>query len=219
MSAIYLVQSLANGKNYVGQTRRSGVQARYRNLTSPHLCNGRKGHRSIDNAIRKYGAKSFSFVDVMKDVPLDQLDGWERFWIKLTGTTDRRLGYNLDDGGKSGRMVCSESRKRMSDAAKRNPTYQNGLAKMILRSKERSAAGIPGHKWKPEDRAKWIAANSKWFRTAVWTHPDHGSYTCTAPELARLFPEQKLHANYLRKIIHGLDGRQYHKGWMAFEKT
>lgn len=92
---IYLITNLWNGKQYVGQTRRS-VARRW----SQHLFNARSGSRSaLHRAIAKYGRAAFSISEVAAVVGHRQdLLTVERQVILQWGTVAPN-GYNLSEGG------------------------------------------------------------------------------------------------------------------------
>jgi len=78
-------------------------------------------------AFSKYGEESFEFV-VLEDVPLEMLDDRERAWIKHYNSSDRRFGYNKDDGGKVNRSMSAETRLKISRASMGN---KNMLGKVF----------------------------------------------------------------------------------------
>jgi group I intron endonuclease len=107
---IYLMTNTITNMNYVGQTwthrknrgkyKPFGYEGRFRDHISEALCNTKKKQcRYLNNAIRHYGKDAFT-VTCVYTCPLDELDDWEKYYIK-TYNTMYPNGYNLTDGGKS----------------------------------------------------------------------------------------------------------------------
>lgn len=90
MGYIYLITNKLNGMKYVGQTSRD-IDTRF----AEH-CSETRGHSKLHNAIQKYGWTNFK-VEELEEVPLDQLDEKEQYWIKKLDTYNN--GYNLTLGG------------------------------------------------------------------------------------------------------------------------
>ena len=93
---IYLITNKVNGKQYVGQTSRD-VDTRFQ-----EHCFDTRGHSKLHNAIQKYGWQNFK-VETIEEVPLDDLDEREKYWISELDTRDK--GYNISFGGKN---FCKE---------------------------------------------------------------------------------------------------------------
>lgn len=82
-----------SGKSYIGQTIQS--------LHERAKTNG-KGYKKCSlfyKAIQKYGFKNFS-VEILDEVPIEELDTTEGYWIQFCGTL-RPNGYNLIEDQKS----------------------------------------------------------------------------------------------------------------------
>lgn len=99
---IYLIENTINGKRYVGQTVRP-VNVRI----STHFSSAENrpeddAHNSLlHKAIRKYGRESFQCSVVEANVPVDELDEKERFYIEKYQSMSYQHGYNLTTGGQS----------------------------------------------------------------------------------------------------------------------
>lgn len=90
---IYLITNKLNQKKYVGQTARD-IYTRF-----DEHCTEKRGHSKLHNAIQKYGWLNFK-VEPLEEVPLDQLDEREQYWIKKLDTRNPEIGYNIASGGK-----------------------------------------------------------------------------------------------------------------------
>jgi group I intron endonuclease len=113
---VYIVTNKINGKQYVGQT-----------ITE----NSKRGHgNALKDSYKKYGIKNFEYVTIVNNISQDAaiLDYLEKFWIKTLNTM-APYGYNLEAGGKRGKVVYHapqlgmphslETRKKMSESQKK----------------------------------------------------------------------------------------------------
>jgi group I intron endonuclease len=164
---IYCITNLFNGKYYIGQTIQ-GLNQRYnrhcRANTNLHL----------KSAIKKYGRKNFVIEPLVENIQTQEdLDNLERLWILSTRSYDRKVGYNIELGGKGrgkvsdeskakisafnkGKILSPETRAKMS-ASMKGKTHSPETRKKISDSKKGKNKGkIPS----PETRAK-ISASGK----------------------------------------------------------
>ena len=95
LGSIYLITDKTNGKQYVGQTSRD-IDTRFR-----EHCTEKRGNSKLHKAIQEKGWQNFS-VELIEEVPLEQLDEKEIYWIKKLDTKNN--GYNSTDGGKQWRI-------------------------------------------------------------------------------------------------------------------
>ena len=105
---IYVITNEVTGLKYVGQTVYSSDHR-----IEEHIYAASTGSTTrIATAIRNYGWDAFSVMDVQ--VPADELDYWERFFIKHYDSFEN--GYNMDTGGKSGGFkIPKEEMRRMKE--------------------------------------------------------------------------------------------------------
>lgn len=94
---IYAIQNSVNGKVYIGQTVRDLLSYWAYNLKC--ALRGKNYKPALYAAIRKYGGNSFTIHPIHQASDKKELDNAERAYIKFFGTRDRKLGYNLTDGG------------------------------------------------------------------------------------------------------------------------
>ena len=118
---IYKYTNKANGKVYIGQTiNESKRREKWKNLKAPYAGD------YINRARVKYGIESFSYevlVEILNDDEIilkDTLNLLEEKYISLYHSKDSKFGYNLTDGGKSGKgqIVSQETRDKISKAHK-----------------------------------------------------------------------------------------------------
>jgi len=131
MFLIYLITNLVNGKIYVGQTKRT-LNIRW----YMHKYDAERGEPfPICNAIRKYGADSFTIKEIDRAETREQADFLETTWIFLMQARDRKIGYNIREGGNSspipqttknalrksrlGQKHSPETKKLIGEASKR----------------------------------------------------------------------------------------------------
>jgi hypothetical protein len=148
---VYLLTNRANGKRYVGQTRRT-LELRWWEHTKPSQ---HKDGLALHNAIRKYGPAAFEKSVLSTATNLEALNSLERFWIRELKTL-RPHGYNLTDGGDGSFLCSAETRARMSVAQKGNTKAK-------------------GHKHSLESRARMSVAQmgntkAKGFKNAEGYH-------------------------------------------------
>lgn len=95
MGYIYKIQNLINNKIYIGQTSQKYPNSRW----SAHKREAQNGNdRPLYRAIRKYGIDNFQFIIMLKNIPNDKLDYYERLWISKMNTQTPN-GYNISPGG------------------------------------------------------------------------------------------------------------------------
>lgn len=90
---IYKITNDINNKIYIGQTSRD-IDIRF----NEH-CAETRGHSKLHNAIQKYGWTHFH-IEEIEQVPLNELDKKEIYWINYFDSTNDKKGYNITLGGK-----------------------------------------------------------------------------------------------------------------------
>jgi len=139
---IYKTTNLINGLIYVGQNK---------NGNKTYLGSGDK----IRAAIAKYGRKNFKKEIIEECCDLKTLNEREIYWIAKLKSTDRSIGYNIDQGGSNnprigesngmfgrkhspetlekirlkaiGRNHSKSSRLKMSEQRKGKTTWNKGI--------------------------------------------------------------------------------------------
>lgn len=91
---IYKYVNLINGKIYIGQTR-TILERR----DNKH-CNSHDDNMYFHKALKKYGRNNFSLEVVEENIPIEQLDEREQYWIEYFDSYYKHnKGYNLTKGG------------------------------------------------------------------------------------------------------------------------
>lgn len=94
---IYKYTNLINNKVYIGQTKKS-LEQRHKN----HL-NQLNDNTYFHRAIIKYGINNFKLELIEDNIPYDELDNREKYWIKYYDSFHTSgKGYNLTEGGQWG---------------------------------------------------------------------------------------------------------------------
>lgn len=95
---IYKITNRVNGKIYIGQTRLSTIQDRFKT----HVKNAnRRVNRYLYDAMNHYGINNFS-IEELEHCDTDDLDSREIYWISYYKSNDKNFGYNMTSGGGGG---------------------------------------------------------------------------------------------------------------------
>ena len=113
MGSIYKITNTVNGKAYIGQTIHDAVKGRI----NDHLNRTANGSRLVKRAIEKYGKEAFTYEILHDGIIPEFLDTLEIEAIAKFNTIAPR-GYNLERGGNNGKMLSSETRRKISEAHK-----------------------------------------------------------------------------------------------------
>lgn len=95
---VYMHINKVNGKKYIGQAKgnpKNRWNKGYKNCTVFY------------NAIQKYGWNNFEHIVLVNGLTIDEANLCEQIFIALYDTTNRKLGYNLQSGGKN----CNQSKE------------------------------------------------------------------------------------------------------------
>lgn len=110
---VYVITNKVNGKKYVGVTRVS-LQSR---LSSHFKKRTKEQCRTKFNyAVLKYGVSNFDVSVIETDVPMDQIEDRERYYIQLYDSYNH--GYNSTQGGNGtvGYIFTDKVREKMRRA-------------------------------------------------------------------------------------------------------
>lgn len=108
----------------------------------------------LHSAIRKYGKEAFDIEELEAGfVNQEAVNNAERYWIAKLKTRQRKIGYNLHEGGKSGGVPHSTTRAKMRIASQKRWADPAERAKMGLFQR--------GRKHTPETKAKIADSNRR----------------------------------------------------------
>ena len=108
---IYCLENTATDKLYIGKTTRP-----LHERLAEHKA-GRGRARALNAAILKYGWENFA-LKVIEEIPAEDLDEAEKFWIAFCQTKAPN-GYNLTDGGEGLQNPSAETKELIRDAQMR----------------------------------------------------------------------------------------------------
>lgn len=91
---IYKITNIINNKIYIGQTIQT---LKYR--FAQHVC--KTGCKYLHAAILKYGKENFK-IELIEEVPINELNEREIYWIQFYKSMNKQIGYNLIPGGSLG---------------------------------------------------------------------------------------------------------------------
>ena len=109
--SVYMHVNKINGKRYVGITQKEDPEQRWLNGK------GYFKNKHFSNSITKYGWENFEHIIVDTFLTREQACNLERKLIKKYKTQNRKLGYNITDGGdffhhsEESKRLMSEHRK------------------------------------------------------------------------------------------------------------
>lgn len=112
---VYKITNKVTGKIYIGITNQ-GSGARYRH----HWYEARIGESApIHKSMAKYGEENFTLEIIDFADTYEELREKEKFWIKELNSMDRKIGYNLTEGGDGtfGRMHSEETKEKIRQKA------------------------------------------------------------------------------------------------------
>lgn len=111
---VYLITNIENGKKYVGQT--SDYLQRMRQYRYEARPDSNVTHmHTITNEMRKFGFDAFEF-DILEECDsFEELDMYEREYIKKFDTLNPEFGYNSLRGGGAKRLGLTNTKYAMSD--------------------------------------------------------------------------------------------------------
>jgi len=117
LGLIYKFTSPSN-KMYIGKTVQSFSKRMYGHKAKNSGCT------ALKNAINKYGWNQMKREIVEENIPEDQLNDRERYWIKTYNTITPH-GYNLTDGGDGG-SLSDITRDRIEESTQKSTIAKNG---------------------------------------------------------------------------------------------
>jgi|ERR1700722_6091070 len=122
MYFIYQIKNLLDNKIYIGQS--INIKERWHR----HKKNARrKINHPLYDSINKYGVENFLFEIIKECETQEDADFFEKQFIILNNTTNRKNGYNLREGGRNGSKHTPESRKKLSEYRKGKPGWNKGI--------------------------------------------------------------------------------------------
>ena len=109
ISGIYYIKNIINNKCYIGQS----IDVYTRMSRHKTDLKGGRDSAHLQNAYDKYGESNFKF-EILLICNVDDLDFWEKYYIKVWNTNNEDFGYNIDGGGSRSRLMSEQTRLKMS---------------------------------------------------------------------------------------------------------
>lgn len=150
------MHTFPNGKCYIGQTKQN-PKYRFRNG------DGYKGCRYLYSAIQKYGWKNIKHEILIDDLTQKEADYYEKYYIALYESNDRRYGYNLRTGGTSGYQYTDDAKRLMAE----KQTGRKQSAETKLKHSEALKRYYATHEVSEETRQKLRRANKGQFKKGM----------------------------------------------------
>lgn len=97
-SLIYAYKKITENKIvYVGQTVQLETRHKQHMIYDPWNENNKEYNYPLSRGVRKYGVEEYELIVLEDNVPLEELDNREQYWIKFYDTYWN--GYNQTTGG------------------------------------------------------------------------------------------------------------------------
>lgn len=128
-SGVYMIKNNVNNKIYIGSSK--NINKRW--LAHKFILNNKKHcNKHLNSAWNKYGEDNFIF-SVIEYEELDKLIEREQHYIDYYDTTNKNIGYNIAPkaGTNLGWQPSKETRRKMSDSAKRKPPISEETRKKL----------------------------------------------------------------------------------------
>ncbi len=167
MCGIYGIRNMVNGKWYIGQSVNIDDRRRHHFRS---LQDGKHYNWHLQKAFTQYGKNNFEF-HVLEETKEEMLDIRERAWIAYYKSTDKKFGYNMEDGGSFQKHHSKETCLRLSKLHKGTHPSKETLRKLseshmgIPQSNEtikKRVEGRRGYRHTKETKNKMSAARMGW---------------------------------------------------------
>jgi len=177
-----------DGRKYIGITSQN-LNSRWKNG------NGYKGSTHFKHAIDKYGWDSFSHDVLNICNSKEEAYNLEKYYIAYFGTTNEKLGFNLQSGGESPKQHWSSVKK---SANKRKGIKFTGEALEHLRENAKKASEANKGKTRAEETKYKISETHKGMKYGEETKQklrDAFSVPVLCIELNKIYPSMSIAAN------------------------
>lgn len=103
VGCIYIIRNVLNNKVYIGQTSLKNPIKRW--VEHYEESKNENNLLYLYKSIRKYGIENFTFQILESNIPIENLDEKETFYIKIYNSSNENFGYNLTLGGQRNKEV------------------------------------------------------------------------------------------------------------------
>lgn len=109
-NCIYCFTNKLNGKKYIGQT------INFNKRLSEHKYRSGKDNLPFHNAINKYGIENFEITILVENIETqEELNDYEKLFIKKFNTGNKNFGYNVAEGGSNGNVFKYMNKEKFDD--------------------------------------------------------------------------------------------------------
>lgn len=157
---IYMITNLSNNKIYIGQTIRP-LSARIYEYKQQYTNENKKiTNQHLYNSFKKYGFDNFNFTVIDIANSIEDLNEKEIKWIKYYDSTNKKIGYNIELGGRNS-IPSSETRLKLSKVHLGTRQSQEWINKRIPKAGSPEAKKYG--KMKTDEEKKYLSEFSPKF--------------------------------------------------------
>lgn len=131
MIGIYKIVNILNNKIYIGKS--SDIEKRWKEHIRLSKSEHSRRKSPIHKAINKYGKENFRF-EIIKECLFEEMDALEIYYIKEYNSTNRKIGYNVTNGGDGGPIMYGSKNPNSimteESVVYIRQCYNNGVYKM-----------------------------------------------------------------------------------------
>jgi len=110
-----------SGKRYIGYTCQDRIQDRWRK-NGQGYCN----NPLFWAAIKKYGWENIQHLTLKENLSFEEANNWEKYYINLFKSDQRKFGYNLTPGGSNPNMT-PEAKEKIRQKKQGSHYYKPGM--------------------------------------------------------------------------------------------
>ena len=101
MALIYKITNIKNNKIYIGKTTRTEKIRFYEHLQETVT---NKSLSPLHLAIKEFGINNFTIEVIEDNIPDNEINDKEKYYIQIYNACDKDIGYNVLMGGDGGRV-------------------------------------------------------------------------------------------------------------------
>ena len=101
MGLIYKATNLINGKVYIGLTTQKFKERQAEHFYESKKTVKTRSYTNFHKAIREFGKENFIWEIIFEEqnISIEELNNKEKYFIKLFQSNDKKIGYNMTEGG------------------------------------------------------------------------------------------------------------------------
>lgn len=160
---IYKTTNLVNNKIYIGKDSKNDKN---------YFGSG----KILTSAIKKYGKNNFKKEILETCKTLEELDLREKVWINFCNSNNRKIGYNISEGGTGGDNYKNKTKKELKESKKKISlgvlkSIKNGKKCVGFNSETAKQAALISHNKRTKKEYKKIANKGLKTKKQKGTHP------------------------------------------------